>query len=152
MPNAQPPRPRFLPALFAAMSLTANAATPVGLNPGEYDLTAQTVLPHLEEALRYATSRTRQCLRVLEATSLFPLLQHQAFAGCNLVPDTNANDGERFRLQCKNPEAASGVAAFEVSASHISAVLELKMGGKNMTLSQRVYGPRVGPCLASEAK
>jgi len=152
MDSAQPVRPRFLLGLLSAMSLSAHAAAPLALSPGEYDLTTQTVLPHLEEALRYATTRTRQCLREPDATSLFPLLQHPAFAGCSLVADTNANDGARFTLVCKNPEAASGSAAFEVGASHISAVLELKMGGKNMTLSQRLYGPRVGPCLAPDTK
>jgi len=122
------------------------------VSSGEYDLTTQTVLPHLEEALRYATTRARQCLCEPDATSIFPLLQHPAFSGCTLVPGTEVNDGLRFTLQCTNPEAASGSAVFEVGASYVSAVLELKMGGKNMTLSQRLYGPRVGPCPESKKK
>jgi hypothetical protein len=134
------------------MSLSANAVTPVLVPPGEYDLTTQTVLPHLEEALRYATTRTRQCLCEPDATIIFPLLQHQAFSGCGLVPNTELNDGLHFTLQCANPEAASGSAVFEVGAGYVSAVLELKMGGKNMTLSQRLYGPRVGPCSESKKK
>jgi hypothetical protein len=142
----------LLPSLLAAISLSGIAATPVAVPPGEYDLTTQTVLPHLEEALRYATTRTRQCLREPDATSIFPLLQHQAFAGCSLVPSTEVNDGLSFTLQCTNPEAASGAAVFEVGASYLSAVLELKMGGKNMTLSQRLSGPRVGPCSESETR
>src|SRR6185369_5498701 len=97
----------------------------------------ETVLPHLEEALRYATTRTRQCLREPDAASLFPLLQHQAFTGCTLVPDAQARDKLRFILQCRNPEAASGSAVFDVDANSVAAVLEIKMGGKNMTLSQR---------------
>ena len=145
-------RPQLLPCLLAAISLSGNAATPLVVPPGEYDLTTQTVLPHLEEALRYATTRTRQCLREPDATIFFPLLQHQAFSGCSLVPSTEANDGLRFTLQCTNPEAASGSAVFEVGASYVSALLELKMGGKNMTLSQRLYGPRIGPCSEPREK
>jgi hypothetical protein len=152
MHGARLGRPQLLPCLLAAMSLSSNAATPVVVPPGEYDLTTQTVLPHLEEALRYARTRTRQCLREPDATIIFPLLQHRAFSGCSLVPSTEANDGLRFTLQCTNPEAASGSAVFEVGASYVSAVLELKMGGKNMTLSQRLYGPRVGPCSESKEK
>lgn len=139
-------RPPLLAGLFAAMSLSGNAATPVAVPPGEYELTTETVLPHLEEALRYATSRARQCLRTPDATDMFPLLRHQAFAGCSLMPDAEASDGLHFTLQCTNPQAATGSAVFEVDASHVSAVLDLKMGGKNMTLSQRLHGPRVGPC------
>ena len=152
MHGARLGRPQLLPCLLAAMSLSANAVTPVLVPPGEYDLTTQTVLPHLEEALRYATTRTRQCLCEPDATIIFPLLQHQAFSGCGLVPNTELNDGLHFTLQCTNPEAASGSAVFEVGASYVSAVLELKMGGKNMTLSQRLYGPRVGPCSESKKK
>ena len=142
-------RPQLLAYLLAAMSLSGNAATTVVVSPGEYDLTTQTVLPHLEEALRYTTTRTRQCLREPDATSIFPILQHQAFSGCSLVPATKANNGLSFTLHCTNPEAASGSAVFDVGASYVSAALELKMGGKNMTLSQRLYGPRVGPCSKS---
>ena len=151
MHSGQSVRARLLASLLAAMSLSANAAV-VALTPGEYDLTIETVLPHLEEALRYATTRTHQCLREPDATSMFPLLRHQAFAGCSLVPDADAGDGVNFTLHCKNSEAASGSAAFEVGPSYVSAVLEVKMGGKNMTLSQRLYGPRVGSCSASDTR
>ncbi|GAB3772017.1 hypothetical protein GCM10028796_41750 [Ramlibacter monticola] len=135
-----------LAGLLATAILPAHAATPVALAPGEYELTTETVLPHLEEALRYATTRTRQCLQAPDATELFPLLRHQAFAGCALVSDAKASDGLHYALQCRNPEAATGSAVFELDGSRLSAVLELKMGGKNMTLSQRLHGPRLGPC------
>ena len=81
---------------------------------------------------------------------MFPLLQHQAFAGCKLVPGKGVDDGLHFTLHCANPEAASGSAVFELGADHVSAVLDLKMGGKNMTVAQRLNGPRVGPCQDSK--
>lgn len=137
---------RWLAALLAAASLPGHAQAPVAVPPGEYDVTTQTVLPHLEEALRYATTQARQCLRAPDATGVFPLLQHQAFAGCKLVGDPQASDGLHFVLHCTNREAASGSAVFAVDGSAISAVLEIKMGGKNMTLSQRLQGRRVGAC------
>ena len=149
MNRVQVVRPRWLTGLFAAMSLSGAGATPVAVPPGEYELTTQTVLPHLEEALRYATTRTRQCLHEPDATNIFPLLRHQAFTGCSLVPNGQARHGLSFSLQCTNPEAATGSAVFEVDASHVAAVLELKMGGKNMTLSQRLYGRRIGSCSES---
>ena len=138
--------PNLLPGLLAAACLCGHAATPVPLPPGEYELTTETVLPHLEEALRYATTRARQCLHAPQASALFPLLRHPALTGCGLLPDAQADDGLHFKLQCANPEAASGSAVFELDGARLAAVLALKMGGKNMTLSQRVHGPRVGPC------
>jgi hypothetical protein len=136
----------LLAALMAAASLPAHAAAPVAIPPGEYDLSTQTVLPHLEEALRHATTRARQCLRAPDATGVFPLLLHQAFSGCSLVADAQASDGLHFTLQCTNRQAATGSAVFAIDGSSMSAVLEIKMGGKNMTLSQRLQGRRVGPC------
>jgi hypothetical protein len=143
------PRPAaacLLTAVLAATSLASHAATHVAIAPGEYDVTTETLLPLLEEALRYATTRTRQCLHQPEATAVFPLLRHQAFTGCTLVPAAQASDGLHFTLQCANPEAASGSAVFAVDTNYVTAVLDLKMGGKNMTLSQRLHGPRLGAC------
>jgi len=130
----------------AAIGFCASGATPVAIPPGDYDLTIETVLPHLEEALRYATTRTRQCLREPDATGMFPLLQHQAFTGCVLVPKGEAGDGLRFVLACRNREAASGTALFDVDAGSVAAALDIKMGAKNMTVSQRIHGRRVGDC------
>ena len=122
---------------------TAVAQSTALVPPGHYALTTETVLPHLEEALRYATTRTTRCLAGDSADSFFPLLQHQALTGCSL---SVAAEAGTFTLSCRNPEAATGVATFEHSHSSIRAVLELKMGGKNMTLSQRVMGSRLGDC------
>jgi hypothetical protein len=144
--------PHRLPGLLATMCLAAHGAGPLAVASGEYELTTQTVLPHLEEALRHATTRARQCLREPQAHEIFPLLLHPAFTGCGLVPDAAAADGLHFTLRCRNPEAASGTAVFAPEAGYLSGVLELKMGGKNMTLSQRVHGPRVGPCAEPGAR
>jgi hypothetical protein len=121
----------------------AAAQSNVHVPPGLYALTIQTVLPHLEEALRYATVKANRCLADDSADSFFPLLRHEAFSGCSLAP---AAQTDTFTLHCLNPQAATGLARFERSADGIRAVLELKMGAKNMTLSQRVSGTRLGAC------
>lgn len=130
-----------------AFSAPALAAT-VSIEPGLYELTAQTVMPHLEESLRYATTRSRQCLGTQDAAALFPLLRHEAFAGCSLDHDSSSDGEARFTLRCKNPQAATGAAHFELQATGFQAVVHIKMGGKNMTLSQRLTAPRVGACTA----
>jgi hypothetical protein len=121
---------------------------PVVLYPGLYDVTTETLLPHLEENLRYATTHARQCLDAQDVSTLFPLLRHQAFAGCELVQGVADGQAISFPLACRNPEAASGVARLTLEPDRLLGVLEIKMGGKNMTLSQRITGPRLGPCTA----
>ena len=127
-------------------------ASTLSVEPGLYELTAQTVLPHLEESLRYATTRSRQCLGSQEASVLFPLLRHEAFAGCSLVHESSSGGEAHFSLRCNNPQAATGAAHFALQSGGFQAVLHIKMGGKNMTLSQRLYGPHVGPCSESKKK
>ena len=143
--TSQAPRRPWIVALMSSL-LACNVAAQVPIPPGGYDMTAQTVLPHLEEALRYATTHSRECLREPDATRLFPLLLQPAFVGCHLVPAATVDDELRFVLRCANPEAATGSAVFNVSQYKFSAVLKLKMGGKNMTLSQKLTGTRVRSC------
>jgi len=143
--TSQAPRRLWIVALMSPF-LACNVAAQVPIPPGGYDVTAETVLPHLEEALRYATTHTRECLREPDATRLFPLLLQPSFVGCQLVPAETAGDKLRFVLRCANPEAATGSAVFTVSQHKFSAVLKLKMGGKNMTLSQKLTGTRVRSC------
>ena len=123
-------------------------ASTVSVEPGQYELTAQTVLPHLEESLRYATTRSRQCLGTQEASALFPLLRHEAFAGCSLMHESSSEGEAHFSLRCNNPQAATGAAHFALQPGGFQAVLHIKMGGKNMTLSQRLTAPRIGECTA----
>ena len=132
-------------AAAAGICASCFAAT-LSVEPGLYDVTAQTVLPHLEENLRYATTRTRLCLDTQEASALFPLLRHQAFAGCSLVHESSSEAQADFELRCDNPQAATGVAHFSLDTGGFQAVLFVKMGGKNMTLSQRLTAPRLGAC------
>jgi len=121
-------------------------ASTVSVEPGVYELTAQTVMPHLEEALRYATISSIQCLGTQEASTLFPLLRHQAFVGCSLEREASSEAEAHFSLRCANPQAATGAAHFALKPGGFHAVLYVKMGGKNMTLSQRLTASLQGAC------
>ena len=128
-----------------AVCLSASHADVV-LDPGLYELTADVQLPHLETSLRYATTRETHCLGTPEATTLFPILRHPAFVGCALVGGRPIDNHREYNLQCSNPGAATGVARVTVGRATVNAVLDIKMGGKNMTLSQRINGRRLGAC------
>ena len=116
------------------------------VTPGLYRVTAQTVLPHLEENLRNAVVVEQQCLGASSAALLFPLLRHQAFAGCTLSGRALRDGAQVFLLTCANREAASGQARLIESPALLEGVLDVKMGGKNMTLAQRVRAERLGAC------
>ena len=114
--------------------------------PGVYEITVQTVLPHLEENLRYATTRERRCLRDASLASVFPILQHASLDGCRLGQAIRDADTIRYLLVCENPQVATGVARLDTDASRIVGTLEVKMGGKNMTFTQRIEATRRSEC------
>ncbi len=132
-------------ALCRIPSMQAFGAA-LGINPGNYDIRTETLLPHLEENMRYATTRQRRCMDGQDASTLFPILRHEALAGCVLTDGQIRGEQWEYLLRCSKPETATGSARLTVQAAAISGVVDIKLGGKNMTLSQRISGQRVGDC------
>jgi len=134
--------------LAAAASLLCAAlwASDEAVAPGTYEITVRTLMPHLEENLRYATTRERRCLRADELASVFPILRHHSLEGCKLGAGTRSGDTLRYVLACASPQVASGVARLDAAPGRVTGTLEIKMGGKNMTFSQRIDGVRLGDC------
>jgi hypothetical protein len=122
------------------------SATADAVEPGRYEIVAQIVMPHLEESLRYATTRERRCLRADEPAAVFPILQHPSLEGCKLAGEQRRGDTIRYRLVCASAQVASGAARLDQGPGRIAGILEIKMGGKNMTFAQRVEAVRQGEC------
>ena len=132
--------------MAASWLCTAAWALDEAVRPGTYEITVQTVMPHLEENLRYATTRERRCLRARELSSVFPILHHPSLEGCNLDSERRRGDTIRYRLVCASPQVATGTARLGAGPGRIAGVLEIKMGGKNMTFAQRIEAVRQGEC------
>jgi hypothetical protein len=135
----------FAPRRIAAFLLcgAACAACYAGAS-GLYDITTQTVMPNLEENLRYAATREQRCVNIDDFDSLFPILRHPSLEGCHL--------DERYRLVCADPQIASGAARLDSAGARIAGTLEVKMGGKNMTFSQRIEAVRQRDCDGPQRK
>jgi hypothetical protein len=116
------------------------------VEPGTYEIIAHTAMPHLEENLRYATTWERRCLREHELSAVFPILHHPSLAGCELGGESRRGDTIRYVLVCASPQVATGVARLDAGPGRVVGVLEIKMGGKNMTFAQRIEAVRQGEC------
>jgi hypothetical protein len=116
------------------------------VEPGRYEIVARTVMPHLEESLRYATTREQRCLRSDELPTIFPIMQHPSLEGCNLDSERRRGDTIHYRLVCASPQVATGTARLDAGPGRIAGILEIKMGGKNMTFAQRIKAVRQGEC------
>ncbi len=105
---------------------------------GDYEITARTILPNLAENLRYATLQEQRCLHETDLASVFPILRHESLQGCRLDNERHQNTDVYYQLICKSSQVANGVAKLELKADRINGVLDIQMGGKNMTFSQRI--------------
>jgi hypothetical protein len=138
-------------ALLALLALPAAAAAeppplPLRLPAGGYTLAAQTLMPHLDE-MRWVVRREERCFDGRDALpALFPVMRQPALTGCRL--GSGARDGERLRyvLICASERVATGSAEILPTADGAIGRLEVRMGGKNMTFSQRVEATRLGDC------
>jgi len=140
--------PLFSMAHLGIFCLLPNlvCADPVEVPVGRYEVKAETLLPNLQNNLRYTTTFKKQCLHKQDAATLFPILKQVSFVGCQLLASSNTSDVGKFLLVCDNPQAAGGNAQFEIEEKFFNAVLNVKMGGKNMKFSQRVTGNRLSDC------
>ena len=131
--------------------LAAGVLPPVcaaeSMRPGLYEVTAATVMPHLEEGLRYATTREERCWSDSDLASAFPTLGHEALKGCALTDEIRHGDSVFFRLACTGRQETTGTAQWLLGADRITGRLDVRLGGKNMTFSQRVTARRLGECV-----
>ena len=130
----------------ASLLCTVAWASGEAVEAGTYEITAEIAMPHLEENLRYATTREHRCLRGDELSSVFPILRHQSLEGCKLGDESQRGNTIRYLLVCASPQVATGVARLDAGPGRVAGVLEIKMGGKNMTFAQRIEAVRQGEC------
>jgi hypothetical protein len=132
--------------VLALLLCTPAWASGQALEEGHYEIVAQTVMPHLEENLRYAKTRERRCLHSDDVSQLFPILRHSSLEGCTLGDSRGHDNTLRYVLVCARPDVASGEARLNIHSGRVSGILEIKMGGKNMTFAQRIDALRQGEC------
>ncbi len=139
-------RSRIALGVAASVFCAVAWASGESVEPGTYEIIARTAMPHLEENLRYATTRERRCLRGHELSSVFPILHHPSLAGCKLDDESRRGNTIRYLLVCASPQVATGVARLDARPGRVAGILQIKMGGKNMTFAQRIEAVRQGEC------
>src|SRR6202035_2081960 len=103
-----------------------------------YELTIETVMPHLEENLRYTTTHAKSCITLENLSTVFPILDHPALMGCKLGAEARQADSFSYRLVCSGGHGTTGNALWHLGSDQIRGRLDVKLGGKNMTFSQSV--------------
>ena len=73
----------FKGRVWIVILLSEQALASGPMFPKFYEVTTEIGMPHLEENLRYATTRETSCLKGFDPLA-FPMLKHEALQGCHL--------------------------------------------------------------------
>lgn len=135
-------------ALLVVGAQPAHAGEPlVELRGGAYKVAVRLELPHLEEmgVSKIATI----CVTGAEGTrGLVVLSENNPLGKC---PASNIRqEGNRltFDIACEGLNAAQAKATYTLAPEAFQARIAMKMGGKNMTMTETQQGRRVGDCGA----
>jgi len=125
-------------ALLFAVVASAAATASDFMVPRLYQVTTETVMPHLEENLRYAITHEERCLAEHDLATEFPILAHPALRGCALEHAARRDEVISYTLICTGAHGTTGNASWELGQRQVTGTLNVKLGGKNMTFYQRV--------------
>jgi hypothetical protein len=131
---------------FVLFVLDSAVASEAADRASLYELVVQTSMPHLEENLRYTKTTSTKCLTRSALFVAFPVLGEDAFDECRLERQAPSENDASYRLVCPISSGTTGIAIWRLGTSDLAGVLEVKLGGKNMTFHQRITAKRIGQC------
>ena len=115
------------------------------LAPGLYQLETQTIMPHLEE-MRQKKQLSTICIVDAHIKQLFPIMRQPGLKDCYFQRYAEEKDATFFLLRCEGLNGAEGKAKIKTGTGRIKASLDAKLGGKNMTFTQKIIAERLGTC------
>jgi hypothetical protein len=127
-----------------ALNPTSEAASLGALEPGAYEIQMRLELPHLEDMNVSKTSIV--CLTDGPSHGLVVLSDNNPLAKCPISNVRQAGNSLTFDIICQGENQGIASAQFTLSGDSFSGAFEMKMGGKNMTMTERQTGHRIGAC------
>lgn len=136
----------WLAAFLAGAALPAAAAP---LEGGAYEVEVRLELPHLEDMA--GSKRVRLCLTA-EANGdnhgIAVLSDNNPLSRCPVSNVRRAGDELTFDIACEGRNAARASARYLLAATAFRGRITMRMGGKNMTMTEVQAGRRIGACDA----
>ena len=133
-----------LTAALLAFACGTHAEEYALLQPGEYEVQMKLELPHVEDMGVQKTAKV--CITDSGTHGIVVLSENNPLVRC---PASNIHQHANeltFDLICAGHNQAVAWAKFQLWPDRFSGVFDMKMGGKNMTLSEWQTGKRVGVC------
>lgn len=134
---------------LAMLSGPADAEPAHGLADGLYEVSVRLDLPNLIDG--GAAGVAVVCISATAAGGshgLAVLSDNNPLSHCPVVNVRRDGMALAFDIVCPGGNAASGRAVFEMRRDRFDGRIAMKMGGKNMTMTETQSGHRVGDCPA----
>jgi hypothetical protein len=138
-----------LPAVAFATVLLPHAAMAADsvLTPGLYEVTFTLELPNVATT-GIGPGTVRHCITAASLASgeAFAILSDNPLRACPVVDYVLERDRARYRVACAGPNAPRATGTFDLTANGYRGAINMDMGGKNMTMSERHRARRLGSC------
>jgi hypothetical protein len=136
-------------ALVTAIAPALAEAGEALLEPGSSRVEVRLELPHLSD-----TDATKEVVICVDGgkdptAALRALSTNNPLADCPVHGHRISGDTIHFEVACKGTNAAKGSAVFQLDHDSYRGRIVMKMGGKNMTMTEHQVGRRMGPCKVS---
>lgn len=127
-----------------AMPAMAMASDESKLKPGEYEVKMRLELPHVEN--NGVEKLEKVCITNGGTHGIVVLSENNPLARCPSSNIKEENGDLSFELVCAGHNQAIARARFELWPDRFVGAFEMKMGGKNMTMTERQSARRIGDC------
>jgi hypothetical protein len=123
------------------------AGDAVMLSPGRYEVSVRLDLPNIEGAA--ASTLRSLCVPAQDQAGqhgLGALSENNPLARCPVANVRREGATLSFDIVCPGGNAASASATFHLTSEAFDGRIRMKLGGKNMTLTETQAGRRTGAC------
>lgn len=120
------------------------------LQPGAYEITYRLELPHVD----LAEPGRRAAICIVASTAdltqgLGAVSDNNPLARCQSEDARRTREGAlAFTIVCPGANAARGEAVYQLQGDRFEGRIAMRMGGKNMTMTETQSGNRTGTCPA----
>jgi Protein of unknown function (DUF3617) len=130
-----------------AAATPAKASDAGRLQPGRYEVSVRLDLPNIEGAA--AMQLRSLCVPAEDgvgAHGLTALSENNPLARCPVVNVRQEGAALSFDIVCPGGNAAVASASYRLAGDAFDGRIAMKLGGKNMTMTERQTGRRIGAC------
>lgn len=129
------------------LALPLSAGEVVKLQPGLYEVSIRLDLPNMADAA--AKKLTTLCVSAADNNGnqgLKPLSDNNPLARCPVANVAQQEAQLTFEIVCPGGNAAVASARYQLTANTFTGRISMKLGGKNMTMTETQAGRRTGEC------